>query len=167
MTGSADEELEKFARELWETTMNIARSFKLMQRKRQGEELTPPQFLLLKEVCAGEGITMSELAKRLRVSRGVATRMVDLLLERNLLQRKRDPRDRRVVTVYPTRRGRKVFHDTREDIIAHMKTTLRHLSPADRSRLLDLFRYINAGMQEEENAEGRGIPGKDAEANGG
>lgn len=54
-------------------------------------------------------LTMGRLAEGLAVSVASATGIVDRMEDRKLIQRRSDPDDRRVVLVYPTRRGSRVF----------------------------------------------------------
>jgi DNA-binding MarR family transcriptional regulator len=56
-----------------------------------------------------EGLTMSELSRRLIVSNGAITGLVDKLVEAGLVTRREDPNDRRSMIVRLTRKGRDNF----------------------------------------------------------
>jgi DNA-binding MarR family transcriptional regulator len=56
-----------------------------------------------------DGLTMSELSRRLIVSNGAITGLVDKLMDAGLVARQVDPRDRRSVIVRLTRKGRESF----------------------------------------------------------
>jgi DNA-binding MarR family transcriptional regulator len=56
-----------------------------------------------------DGLTMSELSRRLMVSNGAITGLVDRLVAEGLVLRQGDPRDRRSVIVRLTRKGREGF----------------------------------------------------------
>jgi DNA-binding MarR family transcriptional regulator len=56
-----------------------------------------------------DGLTMSELSRRLIVSNGAITGLVDKLMDTGLVARQVDPRDRRSVIVRLTRKGRDSF----------------------------------------------------------
>lgn len=56
-----------------------------------------------------DGLTMSELSRRLIVSNGAITGLVDKLAEAGLVTRREDPDDRRSMIVRLTRKGRDNF----------------------------------------------------------
>jgi len=56
-----------------------------------------------------DGLTMSELSRRLIVSNGAITGLVDKLAEAGLVTRREDPQDRRSAIVRLTRKGRENF----------------------------------------------------------
>jgi DNA-binding MarR family transcriptional regulator len=56
-----------------------------------------------------DGLTMSELSRRLIVSNGAITGLVDKLAEAGQVTRREDPKDRRSVIVRLTRKGRENF----------------------------------------------------------
>jgi DNA-binding MarR family transcriptional regulator len=56
-----------------------------------------------------DGLTMSELSRRLIVSNGAITGLVDKLAAAGLVTRREDPRDRRSTIVRLTRKGRETF----------------------------------------------------------
>jgi DNA-binding MarR family transcriptional regulator len=56
-----------------------------------------------------DGLTMSELSRRLVVSNGAITGLVDKLAEGGLVTRREDPEDRRSTIVRLTRKGRDNF----------------------------------------------------------
>src|SRR5215470_19497238 len=56
-----------------------------------------------------DGLTMSELSRRLIVSNGAITGLVDKLMQAGLVIRRYDPADRRSMIVRLTRKGRESF----------------------------------------------------------
>jgi len=56
-----------------------------------------------------DGLTMSDLSRRLIVSNGAITGLVDKLAEAGLVTRREDPKDRRSMIVRLTRKGRESF----------------------------------------------------------
>ena len=65
-------------------------------------DLTPPQAFLLRMVIARPGLLLSELAEALTIARPTATRLVDGLVARKLLERRAVEGDGRQAAVYPT-----------------------------------------------------------------
>jgi MarR family transcriptional regulator for hemolysin len=73
--------------------------------------LTGPQLWALSEVVrAPEGVTLSELARRLALHKANAGRLVDRLVTKRLVRRETPPSDRRVVVVHATAAGRRRAH---------------------------------------------------------
>ena len=103
-----DDELEQYTRDLWNTIMRIIHSFRSGSVLKEDIELSFPQALLLLELNEAGTISMSELSRRLQVTQGVATRMVDRLLEKDMVERERDKVDRRVVLVTLAPKGKKL-----------------------------------------------------------
>lgn len=65
-------------------------------------DLTPPQAFTLRAVLAKPGMLHSELADTLRIARATATRAVDGLVSRGLLERRPAERDGREWEIHPT-----------------------------------------------------------------
>lgn len=65
-------------------------------------DLTPSQAFTLRAVLAQPGILHSELAKTLKIARATATRAVDGLVVRGLLERRPTKRDGREWEIHPT-----------------------------------------------------------------
>jgi len=82
----------------------------IRRRLRRQLNSTMPRFDVMSALeRAPEGLKMSEISKRLRVSNGNITGIVDKLTEEGLALRLAVPGDRRANLVRLTTRGRKVF----------------------------------------------------------
>ena len=86
--------------------------------------------------------TMSELTASLGIACSSATGVVDRLVERGLAERERAADDRRTVNVALTKRGRHLIDTHTNDRINLGRGMLEPLDPAERRRLLALFRKI-------------------------
>lgn len=64
--------------------------------------LTPPQAFLLRAVLAEPGLPASELARRMAISKPTATRSMDGLLAKGLIERAASGRDGREWAIHPT-----------------------------------------------------------------
>jgi DNA-binding MarR family transcriptional regulator len=72
---------------------------------------------------AGGGLTMSEVSRRMMVSNGATTSLVDRLVEDGLVLREAHPEDRRTTLLHLTRQGRERFlamADEHEDWITSL-----------------------------------------------
>lgn len=80
-------------------------------RLRDDAGITLPQFDLLAVLDRAEGgeLVMGELSRRLMVTNGNVTALVDRLVRDGLLERRVSPTDRRALMVRMTPRGRDLF----------------------------------------------------------
>jgi DNA-binding MarR family transcriptional regulator len=78
-------------------------------RARFGISLARFDYLAQLDRAGGGPLTMTELAQRLMVSGGNMTGLTDRLQREGLVERRRDPADRRVQRISMTPRGRALF----------------------------------------------------------
>lgn len=83
----------------------------ILQRRLRKEFATSlPRFDVLAQLERfPDGLTMSELSRRLMVSNGAITGLVDKLMLESMVQKQGDPADRRAVIVRLTAKGRALF----------------------------------------------------------
>jgi DNA-binding MarR family transcriptional regulator len=116
--------------------MRVARSL-----RRRGAEamapwgLAPHQVRALRVVSHHEGIRPGELAIHLRVAPRSVTDVVDALEERGLLERRRDPGDRRATVLALTASGQQLVDDTGAARRADAEAYFARLSERDRATL--------------------------------
>uniref|UniRef100_E1T919 Transcriptional regulator, MarR family n=1 Tax=Burkholderia sp. (strain CCGE1003) TaxID=640512 RepID=E1T919_BURSG len=94
-------------------------------------EITSPQMGILLSMKQGIANTPFELSKMLGIDTGLMTRMLDKLESNGLLQRSRDPGDRRVVNLTLTAAGQKVAERVREIAPHVLNARLRNFSKAE------------------------------------
>jgi DNA-binding MarR family transcriptional regulator len=68
---------------------------------------------MLRSLWAQEGLTHTELGKRLRVQPATITKMIQRMEKAGFVERRPDPEDERVSRVYLTESGRAVQADVR------------------------------------------------------
>jgi DNA-binding MarR family transcriptional regulator len=82
----------------------------IRRRLRERFDVTLPRFDLMAQLeRAPQGITLGEMSKRMMVSNGNVTGLVERLVESGHLERAPLPTDRRVQVVKLTEEGRKAF----------------------------------------------------------
>ncbi|MBW9105307.1 MarR family winged helix-turn-helix transcriptional regulator [Paraburkholderia phenoliruptrix] len=94
-------------------------------------DITGPQMGILLSMKQGIANTPFELSKMLGIDTGLMTRMLDKLESNGLLQRSRDPGDRRVVNLTLTAAGQKVAERMREVAPHVLNARLRNFSKAE------------------------------------
>lgn len=117
--------------------------------RRFGELLGPlgleqRQAGLLTRLAAHEGTSQQALGELMGLN---ATRMVflvDELEQRGLVERRRNPADRRSHALYLTERGRDTLRQTRQVMAAHERSLGTSLTEAERGQLIALLRKVAA-----------------------
>ncbi len=71
----------------------------------------PGQYHLLVLVAHAGGMSQRELATHLFIKPSTLAVMIGRLMRANLVQRKRDPEDRRILRIYVTNQGRTVIEE--------------------------------------------------------
>ena len=72
-------------------------------------QITTPQMVCLLAVSAGDGMTLSKLAKSVSLCASTVTGIADRLENRGLVRRRRDTYDRRRITLEITAAGRRLI----------------------------------------------------------
>ena len=106
--------------------------------------LTPPQAGLLRVVAAEPGRTQQAVSGQLGLLPSRLVALVDELEGRGLIERRRDPRDRRNSALYVTDAGKALLQDVGRAAQAHGEEFLAPLTKADRATLSDLLGRLAA-----------------------
>jgi len=126
---------------------NAARlSARRLSTKLAGYNVTPPQWGVLVALWEQDGLSLSELAKRSFFDGPTMTGIVDRLEKANLVERKRDSSDRRVISVYLTEEGRQL--QERLPVLSEEanQEAIADLSPAEVERFLETLRRVIANL---------------------
>jgi len=95
---------------------------------------------------AGE-MRMGDLAECLSVSMAAATGLVDKLVKAGLVIRSSSPKDRRIVNVNITPKGRNIINRTNEARRRTIMEAFGNLSAADRDKYLEILTKIHRYMK--------------------
>jgi DNA-binding MarR family transcriptional regulator len=112
----------------------------IRRRLREAFDTTLPRFDLLAQLeRASQGMTLGELSKRMMVSNGNITGLVERLVESGHIDRFPLPSDRRVQVVVLTALGREEFARMAAAHEAWIAELMQQMAPADVDRLLELL----------------------------
>jgi len=109
-------------------------------------ELTQREVRLLIVLGAGEGVGMTELASAVEAPLSTATRRVDRLVEKGLVERFRPESSRRRVLVRATARGRELFRSLEQHHLEMARGMLSPLSLGEREMLLELMEKLTHNL---------------------
>jgi DNA-binding MarR family transcriptional regulator len=104
------------------------------------------EIAVLDNLGADGAMAMGALAARVRVPLSTATRVVDRMVERGLVQRDRPENNRRVVRVGLAPAGRRWYDQALAARIAGTERMLGHLTAAEQNELLRLYRKMSDGL---------------------
>lgn len=114
-----------------------------VERACRAKEISHPQYVVLWSLCladAPEGLPMGALVDGLLTRSSDATRLVDRLIKSGHVVREPSPDDRRVVLVWPTEKGLRLFERLTVEIKSLHRRQWSALSTAE---LRDLIRLLN------------------------
>lgn len=116
----------------------------------KGSGITALQWRLISYLKRHEGIRQGPLAELIEVEPITLSRMVDRLVEADLVERRADPTDRRAWRLYLTARAGdllKTMRRTAEDLNAE---ATEGLTPAELEQLADLVERIRSNLSRRE-----------------
>jgi len=112
--------------------------------------ITGAQYGVLRCVAdAGdEGLMLSDLSKRLMVTCGNITGVVDRLEQAGYLRRERSPEDRRVIRARLTPEGHALFQQIRPDYHERVRRLMEGLAPEEQQALGDSCERLHRFVEE-------------------
>ena len=140
------ESLSKRRLRLWIRLLRITRVTESHLREflRSQHESTMPRFDVMAALHRADGgLTMSELSRRLLVSNGNTTTVIDRLESDGLVQRTPSTADRRIINVALTAAGRRQFTKLAAEHEAQVDSFFGNVSAADLDALDALLQRID------------------------
>jgi DNA-binding MarR family transcriptional regulator len=112
-----------------------------------GHDIHPAQALCLRELAHRDGISQSELAERLNVTRPTVTVMVQKMEQAGLLERRVDQTDQRFTRIYLTEEGKRMHMDARRRIEEVLTRTIEPLPEKDQVELERLLNSLASNVE--------------------
>ena len=110
-------------------------------------DITLPRFDLLAQLDRAEtGLTMGELSRRLMVSNGNVTGLIDRLVGEGLVERQPSPDDRRAQLVRLTKAGKKAFDTMTPEHQAWVNDLLGGLARNEMQALHELLGKLKSSL---------------------
>ncbi len=118
--------------------------------------LEPRDFALLRTVANSEGVSQQAIGERMGIAASRMVAFIDSLEERGVLERRKNPDDRRARALFLTAKGRKLLERAFAVAVEHEQRLTSDLGAEEREQLLDLLarvgqplgipRGVHAGM---------------------
>lgn len=118
--------------------IRIIKAYNLVLRKARGRlnECTLSQFDVVAHLVREKnGVTSVELSRRLLVTAGNITGLIDRMEKAGLVERKRDAGDRRTIRIHLTAKGRKLAERVIPKHSADIESIFAVLSDAEKNQL--------------------------------
>jgi DNA-binding MarR family transcriptional regulator len=154
-------------RESVRTHLRIATCYNLLMREARRRvvnrwNLTLPQFEVLAELARADagGFTFVELSRLLLVTSGNLTGIVDRLEDQRLVDRRPDGKDRRVIRVALTDKGRRATSHMLPAHAADIEEILSFMPRAALSELSELLGRLRDGLHARAALGGAPVPRK-------
>lgn len=120
----------------------------IRRRLRDGFDFTLPRFDLLAQLDkAPDGMVLGEVSRRLMVSAGNVTALVERLLESGHITRSPSPSDRRVQIIRMTEEGRRSFRAMAEQHGDWIGDLFAGLAPGDAEALMALLGRLKTSVR--------------------
>ncbi len=119
-----------------------------LSRRQIFGDLTPTQFGVLETLYHLGPLCTGEIGAKLLKSGGNMTLVLDNLEQRGLVQRERDPQDRRRVLVSPTETGRALVEQLLPGLVATVVEEFSALTAEEQEQLGRLCRKLGTGKKE-------------------
>lgn len=114
--------------------------------------LTRNQSFVLVYIAEDQGLSQARLAQLLQIEPIALVRLIDRLEEAGLVERRLDPRDRRVWRLYLTPSAAPVLERIRDLNHAVGTEAMMDLSEPQQSVLIDLLRHLKSSLSQPDEA---------------
>ncbi len=108
------------------------RTYRMYAQKRlreNGFKITIDQWLIIKSILENPGITQQEIGEKVFKDNASVTRIIDLLVKSEYLDREINPNDRRKFNLNVTEEGKSIIEKVQSLVIENRKTALNGISP--------------------------------------
>ena len=124
--------MKRWVQELDEILSSLSLAFIQMERSGKCcQGVTLSQCHTLDVLSKNRDLTMNELSRQMGLAKSTMTRIVNTMVRRGWLERKRDQRDKRWVSVRLTAEGRKMSENVTRSSREYVRRILKHL-PAEK-----------------------------------
>ncbi|MCM3360653.1 MarR family winged helix-turn-helix transcriptional regulator [Niallia sp. HCP3S3_B10] len=147
---------EKNAKEYLENIATIEKDMRYISGiiKQKGREIlsnytmTPPQFVALQWLFEEGDMTIGELSNKMFLAFSTTTDLVDRMEKNKLVQRVKDPNDRRVVRIHMLEEGKRLIDEVIKKRQGYLQEVLNDYTTDDIEELKKNFMRLHQVMRE-------------------
>lgn len=143
-----EDKLDKFIQDFNKCVTEFTRKSPPPMMKLAGRAgLTMPQAAFLVFLHDTDASNVSGISRQWNISQSVATRMIDRLVEKEMVERERDRDDRRVVHVRLTKEGKRFVDKVCAERDENIRGIFSVLDEKERSAVLEILKKINENFE--------------------
>lgn len=116
--------------------------------------LSPRAWGVLSTLAESGPLTQTDLVTALSIDRTAMVYLIDELEERNLVERVRNPGDRRSYLIHLTAEGRRTQATAANELAGQTERLLEPLDPVQRRQLIELLSTVTEHWQRRSRQEG-------------
>ena len=121
-------------------TSQFARKF--LTEKIKDTDVTVGQGVVLNFLFEENGITINDLAAKTIIDNATMTGLIDRLEQAGLIERKKDPRDRRAYLIHLTDKGRDAGKQIQKNMVTQNKEFLSILTKSEEKQFRHLLKKV-------------------------
>lgn len=126
---------DELASQALETIPPVMRAIRTMMRAEGEKDLTVPQFRVLGFIDRHPGASLKDVADHLGIPMSGASRLIDKLVDRNLVTRTTDTRDRRRIILNLLPAGKRLRARARQRTQQGLGAMFQHLTSVERDTI--------------------------------
>ncbi|MGD7008345.1 MarR family winged helix-turn-helix transcriptional regulator [Metabacillus sp. 84] len=150
-----DEKIKAFIHRYEEVYFFAAKRVTAIVTEKVLEDITIEQYQILRYITMYPKCQATWLADICGVNKSAISAMIERLVQKGLIERIRDEKDRRNVFLQSTEKGRQVYENGEKQIQNYVAGYLTELSEDEIDTFLRVFEKISASMAEKERGNGR------------
>jgi DNA-binding MarR family transcriptional regulator len=125
---------------------------KRFEKRGSQHGLSAAQWRLLVRVVKEEGIAQARLAELLEIEPISVSRLIDRMEEAGWIERRPDPRDRRIRTIHPTAKSREAYGEIKSHAGEVYEEALAGMPTEARKALIEGLELIVSNLSDGETA---------------
>jgi len=122
------EKLENITFYMIDKTIRTYRNYAQKKLREKGYKITIDQWLIIKAILQYPDIQQQDLAEKVFKDNASVTRIIELLVKSNYVEREVNQNDRRRSHLHVTDSGKRIIDDVQELILQNRKVTLSGVS---------------------------------------
>lgn len=134
-----------------DTWVKLARAFTMVSRKSEESirtfKLTSAQFAVIEALGHLGDMTVGKLCEKMLVTGGNMTLVLDNLEKLELVQRVKNPKDRRALNITLTDKGKRLFEEIFVMHAENIEETMSVLSEEEQQQLGGLLKKLGLGIK--------------------
>ncbi|MFB6467487.1 MarR family winged helix-turn-helix transcriptional regulator [Cytobacillus sp. Hz8] len=138
-----EERIKELINRYTQVSFIVAKRAGALIKGQMANDLTDDQFYILRHIHRSSKITSTELAEIFEVKKSAITAIINRLVDKGLVERKRDPADRRIVYLSLSKTGSELFAKTEKKINRLVAMFLKNLEADEIEAFLHTYEKLS------------------------